>query len=91
MTESSTAYFVSFVCSHENVTSLKMRLTGIKPQSYEPYIFTPEFSIMLIVIVFAIVVSVVVYRQKKRARVKESCQEVRGVGFEPTNAYATRS
>jgi WD40 repeat protein len=69
VTESSVAYLVFFVYSHDNVTSLKISLTGIKPHSYGPDIFTPEFSIVLIGIIFAIIVSVVAYRRKTRAYV----------------------
>ena len=69
MTESSVAYLVSFMYSHDNVTALKIRLTRIKPHSNGLNIFTQEFSIMLIGIIFAIVVSVVVYRRRTRAHV----------------------
>ncbi len=67
-TKSSVAYLVSFVYSHDNVTALKIRLTGIKPYSYRHDIFTPEFFIILFGIIFAIVVSIGVYRRKTRAR-----------------------
>jgi len=67
-TESSVAYLVSFVYSHDNVTALKIRLTGTKLYS-EQNNFTPEFFIVLIGIIFAIVVLIIVYRRKTRVHV----------------------
>jgi hypothetical protein len=67
MTESSTAYLISFKYSHENVTALKILLTSITPHFEEPNDFlTVLFYIVLSGTILATTVSVVIYKRKIR-------------------------